>query len=62
MFVPSYPVTRARFDRAIATRDLAGVRAAARELPGGLGLRDALDALPAHGSRAVLAALLTRVR
>lgn len=104
-FVPPYPVIRARFDGAIARRDLADVRVAARAFPNGLGLRDALavlvlmeehddphfergavrwvarfaaecadagladlraavdalDGLPAHGPRAVLAALLTRV-
>jgi hypothetical protein len=105
-FVPPYPVIRARFDGAIARRDLAGVREAARAFPNGLQLADALavlvlmedledpaferaavrwvarfasecadagladlsaavdalDGLPAHGARAVLAALLTRVR
>jgi hypothetical protein len=40
-----YPVVRARFDRALATPDLAGVRAAARELLGGLTLRDAAAVL-----------------
>jgi hypothetical protein len=41
-FVPPYSVVRAHFDRALAARDLARVRAAAREFPTGLGLTDAL--------------------
>lgn len=101
-----YPVIRARFDGALARRDLAAARAAARELPGGITLRDAVkmltlmrelddpayeraavrwvvrfasecrdatltdlraavdavDSLPASGSHAVLAALLTRLQ
>jgi hypothetical protein len=40
--VPPYPVVRRRLDRALAARDLEAVQAAARELPGGLGLADAL--------------------
>src|SRR5262249_35853258 len=44
-FVPAYPVIRARFDGAIARRDLAAARAAAVELPGGLTLVDALAVL-----------------
>ena len=43
--MPPYPVTRARFDGAIARRDLAGVRAAARAFPNGLPLRDALNVI-----------------
>jgi hypothetical protein len=42
---PPYPVIRRRLDRALAARDLEGVRAAARELPGGLSLADALAVL-----------------
>ena len=107
MFVSvPYPVIRARFDHALAVRDLDGVRRAARELPGGLRLVDAyavlelmeqledpaferaavrwvtrfaaecadarlsdlraavdaVDAIGEPGSRAVIAALLTRVQ
>ena len=43
--MPPYPVIRARFDGAIARRDLADVRAAARAFPNGLGLGDALAVL-----------------
>src|SRR4051812_16301889 len=45
VFVPPYPVIRARFDGAIARRDLAGVREAARMFPNGLPLRDALNVI-----------------
>src|SRR3954464_9408708 len=40
-----YPVARRRLERAVAGRDLAAVRAAAREVPGGLGLAVALAVL-----------------
>ena len=42
---PPFPVVRARLDRALAGRDLAGVRSAARELPGVVTLVDAVDIL-----------------
>lgn len=42
---PPFPVVRARLDRALATRDLAGVRAAARTRPGVLTLADAVQVL-----------------
>jgi hypothetical protein len=42
---PPYPVVRARLDRAIASRDLAAVRSAARELPGVVTLADAVRVL-----------------
>jgi hypothetical protein len=40
-----FPVVRARLDSALASRDLARVRAAARELPDVLTLKDAIDVL-----------------
>jgi hypothetical protein len=40
-----FPVVRAHLDRAIAGRDLAGVRSAARELPGVVTLADAIQVL-----------------
>jgi hypothetical protein len=42
---PPYPVVRARLDRAIANRDLAAVRLAARDLPGVVTLLDAVEVL-----------------
>jgi hypothetical protein len=42
---PPHPVVRARLDRAIANRDLAAVRSAARELPGVVTLADAVQVL-----------------
>jgi hypothetical protein len=42
---PPYPVVRARLDRAIATRDLAGVHAAARALPHVVTLADVVEVL-----------------
>ena len=42
---PPYPVVRARLDRAIADRDLAAVRSAARDLPGVVTLADAVQVL-----------------
>ena len=42
---PPYPVIRARFDRAIAGRDLGAAREAAREFSSPLGLIDALQVL-----------------
>ena len=42
---PPYPVVRARLDRAIARRDLAAVRSAARDLPGVVTLADAVQVL-----------------
>ena len=42
---PPYPVVRARLDRAIASRDLAAVRSAARDLPGVVTLADAVQVL-----------------
>jgi hypothetical protein len=42
---PPYPVVRARLDRAIARRDLAAVRSAARDLPGIVTLGDAVQVL-----------------
>jgi hypothetical protein len=42
---PPYPVVRARLDRAIACRDLAAVRSAARELPSVVTLADAVQVL-----------------
>ena len=40
-----HPVVRARLDRALSTRDLAEVRAAARELPSIVTLLDAVQVL-----------------
>jgi hypothetical protein len=40
-----YPVVRARLDHAIARRDLAAVRSAARDRPGVVTLADALQVL-----------------
>jgi hypothetical protein len=42
---PPFPVVRARLDRALETRDLAAVRAAARDLPSVVTIRDAVDVL-----------------
>jgi hypothetical protein len=42
---PPHAVARARLDRAIAGRDLAAVRSAARELPGIVTLADAVQVL-----------------
>ncbi len=42
---PPYPVVRARLDRALARRDLAAVRSAARDLPGVVTLADAVQVL-----------------
>lgn len=42
---PPYPVVRARLERAIARRDLAAVRSAARDLPGVVTLADAVHVL-----------------
>jgi hypothetical protein len=42
---PPYPVIRARLDRAIAKRDLAAVRSAARALPSAVTLADAVQVL-----------------
>jgi hypothetical protein len=42
---PPYPIVRARLDRAIASRDLAGVRSAARDLPSIVTLVDAVEVL-----------------
>jgi hypothetical protein len=42
---PPYPVVRVRLERAIARRDLAAVRAAARDLPGVVTLADAVQVL-----------------
>jgi hypothetical protein len=42
---PPYPVVRARLERAIARRDLAGVRSAARDLPNVVTLADAVQVL-----------------
>jgi hypothetical protein len=42
---PPFPVMRARLDRALARRDLAGVRSAAGELPSVVSLADAVDVL-----------------
>jgi hypothetical protein len=42
---PPSPVIRARLDRALETHDLAAVRAAARDLPSIVTLRDAVDVL-----------------
>jgi hypothetical protein len=42
---PPFPVVRARLDRALASRDLAGVRAAARALPRVVTLADAVHVL-----------------
>jgi hypothetical protein len=42
---PPYPVVRARLDRALASRDLAAVRAAARALPNVVTLADAVDVM-----------------
>lgn len=60
---PPYPVVRARLDHAIARRDLAAIRSAARDLPSAVTLVDAveaLDALPASDAQAMLTGLLTR--
>ena len=40
-----YPVVRTRLDRALARRDLAAVRSAARDLPGVVTLADAVQVL-----------------
>jgi len=40
-----FPVIRARLDRALATRDLAGVRSAARDQPNVVTLADAVQVL-----------------
>src|SRR3954451_11409755 len=45
MPTPPAPVVRARLDRALATRDLAAIRAAARELPRIVTLGDAVQVL-----------------
>jgi hypothetical protein len=45
MPTPPAPVIRARLDRALATRDLAAVRAAAREIPRIVTLADAVQIL-----------------
>jgi hypothetical protein len=45
MMPPPYPVVRARLERAIARRDLAGVRSAARDLPSVVTLADAVEVL-----------------
>jgi hypothetical protein len=42
---PPLPVVRARLDRALARRDLAGVRSAARDLPSVVTLADAVVVL-----------------
>jgi hypothetical protein len=42
---PPYPVVRARLDRAIARRDLAAVRSAARDLPSVVTVADAVQVL-----------------
>jgi hypothetical protein len=42
---PPFPVVRARLDRALAGRDLAAVRSAARELPSVVTLSDAIEVL-----------------
>jgi hypothetical protein len=42
---PPLPVVHARLDRALASRDLAGVRSAARVLPRVVALTDAVDVL-----------------
>ncbi len=42
---PPYPVVRASLDRAIANRDLAAVRSAARDLPAVVTLADAVEVL-----------------
>jgi hypothetical protein len=42
---PPYPVVRARLDHAIAARDLAGIRAAARAFPSVVTLADAVEVL-----------------
>jgi hypothetical protein len=42
---PPYPVVRARLDRALAGRDLAAVRAAARDFPSIVTLADAVEVL-----------------
>jgi hypothetical protein len=42
---PPYPVIRASLDRAIANRDLAAVRSAARDLPNVVTLADAVQVL-----------------
>jgi hypothetical protein len=42
---PPYPVVRARLERALARRDIAAVRAAARDLPGVVTLADGLQVL-----------------
>ena len=50
---PPYPVVRARLDRAIADRDLAAVRTAARDLPGVVTLTDAVQVLVRVSARLV---------
>lgn len=42
---PPHRVVRARLDRAVADRDLAEIRSAARELPGVVTLADAVEVL-----------------
>ena len=42
---PPHPVVRARLDRAIASRDLAAIRSAARDLPSVVTLADAVQVL-----------------
>jgi hypothetical protein len=42
---PPYPVVRARLESAIARRDMAAVRSAARDLPGVVTLADGVEVL-----------------
>jgi hypothetical protein len=42
---PPYPIVRARLDRALADRDLAAVRSAARAIPSVVTLADAVQVL-----------------
>jgi hypothetical protein len=42
---PPYPVVRARLEGALARRDIAAVRSAARDLPGVVTLADAVEVL-----------------
>ena len=42
---PPYPVIRARLDRALAERDLAAIRRAARDFPGAVTLADGVVVL-----------------
>jgi hypothetical protein len=42
---PPYPIVRARLDRALADRDLAAVRSAARDIPSVVTLADAVQVL-----------------